>query len=277
VIVTNSQSHILQQISARFSALWRYRGFVFSMVKREFRGRYLGSLLGSMWSILNPMAMIFIYTVIFSQVMRARLVASNDTWAYGVFLCSGLLTWNYFSEVLLRCQTMFIEQAGLLKKVNFPRITLPVIILFSSTINFIIIFGIFLVFLIVTGRFPGLSLFGLLPLLLIQQTFALGLGALRGTMNVFFRDIGHLVGIAVQFWFWLTPIIYPVSILPERIQQLIMLNPMTRVVISYQQILLYNQWPEWDKLQIHAACALLIIGIGFVVFQRLSGELVDEL
>jgi lipopolysaccharide transport system permease protein len=247
------------------------------MVKREFRGRYLGSLLGSLWSILNPMAMIFIYTVIFSQVMRARLVASNDTWAYSVFLCSGLLTWNYFSELLLRCQTMFIEQASLLKKVNFPRITLPAIILFSSTINFIIIFGIFLIFLLVTGRSPGLSLFGLLPLLLIQQTFALGFGALLGTMNVFFRDIGHLVGIAVQFWFWLTPIIYPVTILPERIQQLIMLNPMTKIVISYQQILLYNQWPDWEKLQLHIAGALLILGVGFVVFQRLSGELVDEL
>jgi lipopolysaccharide transport system permease protein len=275
--IPNSQSQGPNMISARFSALWQYRSFVFSMVKREFRGRYLGSLLGSLWSILNPIAMIFIYTVIFSQVMRARLVSSNDTWAYGVFLCSGLLTWNYFSELLLRCQTMFIEQAGLLKKVNFPRITLPVIILFSSTINFVIIFGIFLLFLLVTGRFPGLSLFGILPLLLIQQTFALGLGALLGTMNVFFRDIGHLVGIAVQFWFWLTPIIYPITILPERIQQLIMLNPMTQVVMSYQQILLYNRWPNWENLQIHIVGALLILGIGFSVFQRLSGELVDEL
>ena len=267
----------MRSISDRFSALWRYRGFVLSMVKREFRGRYLGSLLGSLWSILSPMAMVFIYTVIFSQVMRAKLVASNDTWAYGVFLCSGLLTWNYFSESLLRCQTMFIEQASLLKKINFPRITLPVIILFSSTINFLIIFGIFLIFLLVTGRFPGVSLFGLLPLLLIQQTFALGLGALLGTMNVFFRDVGHLVGIAVQFWFWLTPIIYPVAILPERIQQLIMLNPMAQVVMSYQQILLYNQWPDWGQLKIHTIGALLMLGLGFTIFQRLSGELVDEL
>ena len=268
---------MMRQLSAHVSALWRYRAFILSMVKREFRGRYLGSLFGSVWSILNPLAMIFIYTVIFSKVMRARLVASNDTWAYGVFLCSGLLTWNYFSEVLLRCQTMFIEQAGLLKKVHFPRIALPVIILFSSTLNFIIIFGIFLIFLLITGRFPGLSLMGLLPLILIQQTFALGLGSLLGTMNVFFRDIGHFVGIIVQFWFWLTPIIYPMTILPEQIQRMIMLNPMTQLVISYQQILLYNQWPDWGKLQFHLAGALLILAAGFVVFQRLSGELVDEL
>ena len=235
---TNTGSKILEPISLRFSALWRYRGFVTSMVKREFRVRYLGSLLGSIWSILNPLAMIFIYTVIFSKVMRARLAVSDDAWAYGVFLCSGLLTWNYFTELLLRCQTIFIEQANLLKKVNFPRITLPVIILFSSTINFLIIFCIFLFFLLVTGRFPSWSLIGLIPLLLTQQAFALGFGTLLGTMNVFFRDVGHLVGIVVQFWFWLTPIIYPVAILPDKIKQFIMLNPMTGIITSYQQILL---------------------------------------
>ena len=192
---TNNSARILLPLKVRIMALWRYRDFVLSMVKREFRVRYLGSLLGSIWSILNPVAMIFIYTVIFSKIMRARLAVTDDAWAYGVFLCSGLLTWNYFSELLLRCQTIFIEQANLLKKVNFPRITLPMIMLLSSTVNFVLIFCIFLLFLFFTGRSPGWSLFGIIPLLLTQQAFALGLGTLLGTLNVFFRDIGHLVGI----------------------------------------------------------------------------------
>jgi lipopolysaccharide transport system permease protein len=114
-------------------------------------------------------------------------------------------------------------------------------------------------------------------LLLTQQAFALGLGTLLGTMNVFFRDVGHLVGIVVQFWFWLTPIIYPVAILPDKIKQFIMLNPMTGIITSYQQILLYNQWPAWENLQFQFFGAALMLAIGFVVFQRLSGELVDEL
>ena len=142
---------------SRFAALLKYRSFVFSMVKREFRGRYLRSLFGSIWSVLNPVAMIFIYTIIFSKIMRARLSGANDTMAYGVFLCSGLLTWGFFSELLSRCLTIFIESGNLLKKVRFPRITLPAILLMSCTLNFLIIFGIFVVFLLLTGRFPGLS------------------------------------------------------------------------------------------------------------------------
>ena len=130
-------------------ALWRYRAFVFTMVWREFRGRYLGSLMGSIWAILNPLAMIVVYTLIFSKIMRARLIGMDDTMAYGMFLCAGLLTWGFFSELLGRCQTIFIEQANLLKKLSFPKITLPFILLFSSAINFTIIFGLFLIFLLV--------------------------------------------------------------------------------------------------------------------------------
>jgi len=263
--------------TTRASALWRYRGFVFSMVGREFRIRYLGSLLGSIWSILNPMAMIFIYTIIFSKLMRARLPGVDDTMAYGVYLCAGLITWNFFSESLSRCQLIFIEQANLLKKVRFPRITLPSVLLLSCALNFAIIFGIFLIFLAVTGRFPGLSILGFIPMLLIQQGLAMGIGLFLGTLNVFFRDIGHFIGIVLQFWFWLTPIIYPITILPERIRTLIQFNPMTQIIASYQQIVLHNSWPAWDKLQFHILGAIVALIAGSLIFIKLSGEIVDEL
>jgi lipopolysaccharide transport system permease protein len=264
-------------IKSLVPALWRYRGFVLSMVAREFRGRYLNSLLGSVWSVLNPLAMVFIYTIIFSKIMRARLVGTDDSMAYGVFLCAGLLTWGYFAELLSRCQTVFIEQGNLMKKVNFPRITLPVILLLSSTVNFAIIFSIFIFFLVIIGRFPGWSIFGFLPLLILQQSIALGLGILLGTMNVFFRDIGHLIGIALQFWFWLTPVIYPVTILPERARQIVALNPMTNIVGSYQQIILYGKWPMWQDLVFQLILAICALFFGLLTFRRLSGDLVDEL
>jgi len=273
----NATIQFWKPLVPRLLALWRYKGFVFTMVWREFWGRYLGSLLGSIWSILNPMAMIFIYTVIFSKIMRARLSGVEDTMAYGMFLCAGLLTWGFFSELLGRCPNIFIEQANLLKKVSFPRITLPVILLFSSAVNFVIIFGIFLLFLIITGRFPGWAILAFLPLLLIQQTFAVGLGMLLGTLNVFFRDVGQFVSIVLQFWFWLTPIVYPVTILPERIRSVIELNPMTRLVASYQQIILHGHWPHWAQLQFHTIGALITLILGFIVFHKLSGEIVDEL
>lgn len=272
------EMNFVNRIYARLMALWRYRGFVLGMVGREFRARYLGSLLGIFWAVLNPLAMIFVYTVIFSNVMGARLAgATNDTMAYGIFLCAGLLSWNFFAELLGRCQNIFIEQANLLKKLNFPRITLPVILFLSTGINFIIIFGIFIVFLTLSGRFPGWNLLFFIPLLLIQQGFALGLGMLLGTLNVFFRDIGQAVGIILQFWFWFTPIIYPVSILPESIRELIYLNPMTQLTIGYQQIILKNTPPVWALLKFHFLGTILMLLIGLIVFTRLSDDIVDEL
>jgi len=264
-------------LALRLLALWRYKGFVFTMVWREFWGRYLGSLFGSIWSVLNPMAMIFIYTVIFSKIMRARLPGVDDTMGYGIFLCAGLLTWGFFSELLGRCPNIFVEQANLLKKVNFPRITLPVILLSSSAVNFAIIFTIFISFLLISGRFPGWAILAFLPLLLIQQAFALGIGMLLGTLNVFFRDVGQFLGIVLQFWFWLTPIVYPVTILPERARSVIELNPMTQLVAAYQQIILHGCWPHWAQFRFHAIGALTVLTVGFLVFRRLSGEVVDEL
>src|SRR6185369_12549947 len=119
-------------------AVWQYRGFVSGMVAREIQARYLQSLFGSAWALLNPAAMIAIYTVIFAQVMQARLPGLDDRFAYSIYLCAGILPWMYLTEVLTRSLTVFIDNAALLKKVSFPRITLPVILLLGSTVNFVI-------------------------------------------------------------------------------------------------------------------------------------------
>lgn len=261
----------------RLLALWQYRGFVVSMVAREFRSRYLGSLLGSIWSVLNPLAMIFIYTVIFSRIMRAKLPGIDDSMAYGMYICAGLLPWTYFIESLGRFPNIFVDQASLIKKVNFPRITLPVIALCSSTISFLIIFSVFLGFLGVTGRFPGWVIVAFIPLLVIQQLFVVGLGILLGSINVFFRDVGQFLNIILQFWFWFTPIVYPITILPERVKALVEFNPLVALIAAYQNIIIYHQWPEWSSFRLHLVGAVLVLWCGFMVFNRLSGEMVDEL
>ena len=261
----------------RLRALWQYRGFVISMVAREFNSRYLGSLLGSLWAVLNPLAMIFIYTVIFSRIMRAKLPGIEDSMAYGMYICAGLLPWTYYIELLGRFPNIFLDQASLIKKVNFPRITLPVIALLSSTINFVIIFSVFLAFLALTGRFPGWVILGFIPLLIIQQLFVVGFGILLGSINVFFRDVGQFLNVILQFWFWFTPIVYPMPILPEKVRLLLYLNPLVPLVQAYQNIILYHQWPEWSHFLPHAVGAGLALVGGFMVFSRLSGEMVDEL
>ena len=277
IIYTDISFHIFEPIKVRVVAIWRYKDFIRGMVWREFRGRYRGSLLGSIWAILHPMALIFIYTIVFSKVMGARIKGVEDTMAYGIFLCGGLLAWSYFTELLGRCPNIFIDQANLLKKVSFPRSTLPVALFLSTTINFIIIFTIFLIFLVITGRFPGWSILGFIPLLLIQQSFTLGIGMSMAVFNIFFRDIGHIVNIALQFWFWMTPIVYPISILPDRLRALIELNPLTHFITAYQQIVLNNQWPQLLLFKYHLIGAIATLIIGFLLFRRLSGDIVDEL
>lgn len=257
--------------------LWRYRSFVASMVRREFQARYMGSALGTVWSVLNPLAMIFIYTVIFGQVMRAKLPGVDDGTSYGIFLCAGLLPWNLFVETLQRCTSVFVDQGNLLKKMAFPRTSLPLIVLLSALVNFAIIFALLLVVLLVLGRFPGWSLLGFLPLLAVQQAIAIGFGVALGVFNVFFRDAGHVVGILLQFWFWFTPIVYPLAIVGDRLQLLLALNPMTALVAGYQGILLRGEGPSWLFLLPHLVLAITALVIGRRVFRRLSGEMTDAL
>jgi len=247
------------------------------MVAREFRSRYMGSLLGSIWSILNPLALIFIYTVIFSRVMRAKLPGIDDTMAYGLFVCAGLLPWLYFVELLSRFPNIFIEQAALLKKVSFPRITLPVIALCSATINFLIIISLFLAFLFITGRFPGWVVLGYIPLLILQQMFVVGLGVMLASVNVFFRDIGQFINVVIQFWFWFTPIVYVITMVPEEAQRILPFNPMTSLIQAYQGIILYGAWPDFMHFKLHFLGAVIALVGGFFVFHKLADEMVDEL
>jgi len=265
------------KLGGRLKALWAYRGFVLGMVARDFQGRYLGSALGASWAVLNPLAQILIYTVVFSQVMRARLPNISDTLAYSVYLCAGVLTWNYFVEVLLRSQAVFLEQANMLKKVSFPRVTLPSYVFLSASLNFAIIWGVFLAFLFVSGRWPGWVLVALLPLLLIQQVFAVGLGLVLGVTNVFFRDVAQAVGVGLQFWFWLTPIVYPLSAVPEVVRRLMAWNPLYPLIASYQRIIVEHEWPVWSRLWLVCGVALMVAALSETMFRHLSGPMVDEL
>jgi lipopolysaccharide transport system permease protein len=138
-------------LQGRLSALWTYRSFVLGMVAHDFTGRYLGSAVGRVWAVVNPLAQILIYTLVFSQVMQARRPGVPDALGYGLYLCAGLLTWNYFVEVLFRTQTMFLEQANPLTKVSFPRVTLPSFVFLSATVNFAIVWDLFLAFLLVAS------------------------------------------------------------------------------------------------------------------------------
>ncbi len=262
---------------ALFQSVWSYRGFILGSVKREFQARYRNSLLGAAWTILNPLAMIVVYTVIFSQLMKARMPGATGPFAYSIYLCAGTLTWGFFSEIVTRAQGVFIDNANLLKKISFPRLCLPVIILCSACVNFCIVFGLFTLFLIVSGNFPGVVFLALLPVLGVMMLFAIGLGITLGVLNVFFRDVGQFFGILLQFWFWFTPIVYVSTILPARLRPLLELNPMSGVIGACQSILVQGQWPDWTSLALVTGLAVFLCFIGLNLFRKHAGEMVDEL
>lgn len=256
---------------------YRFRGFIVGSVKREFATRYRNSMLGASWLILQPLALILVYTIVFASVMRARMPGVNTTFGYSIFLCSGILTWGLFSEIVNRSQNMFLENATLLKKVSFPRISLPIIVVLSSCLSFSIIFGLFTLFLILSGNFPGWSYLCLVPVLATQIVFAIGLGINIGVLNVFFRDVGQLFTIALQFWFWVTPVVYPLVTLPTWAQKVVMYNPMAILIIAYQTILVHGELPDWYGIATVGVFGALLCAFGLRLFRLHAGEMVDEL
>lgn len=265
------------QMASAHTELWRYRGFILSSVKREFKSRYMNSLFGALWAFVGPLAMILIYTLIFSQLMRTKIAGLDSVYGYSMFLCAGMLTWGFFSETLTRSINVFVENANLIKKINFPKACLPLIVFLNSAISFAIIFTVFLVALLFIGAFPGFKLVAILPLLTIQTTMALGLGIAFGVINVFFRDVGHIFNIGMQFLFWGTPIVYPLNVLPEFFQSLVRLNPLTTLMVGYQDVIVKDAWPYWLGLWWPATCALVFSLLAMALYRRLATEIVDEL
>ncbi|MBJ9939189.1 ABC transporter permease [Burkholderia multivorans] len=258
-------------------ALWAYRGFILGSVKREFQSKYRNSLLGAAWTVLNPLAMIVVYTVIFSRVMHARLPGVESSFAYSIHLCAGVLPWAMFVEVVSRAQSAFIDNANLLKKLSFPRLCLPVIVVVNALVNFGIVFGLFTVFLLITGNFPGMHYVAIFPVLTVMTLFAIGLGVTLGVLNVFFRDVGQFFNIVLNFWFWLTPIVYSVDILPDAVKDGMRFNPMAPLIEAYQIILVQHVWPDWQALWLPAVLGVVLCLVGLGLFRKHAGEMVDEL
>ncbi len=259
-------------------ALWAYRSFVWSSVLREFNARYRESLLGAFWSVASPLTMIAIYTVIFGQLMRANLAGHENTpFAFSIYLCAGVITWGLFAEMLGRLNNVFLEHGNLLKKTNFPRICLPAIVTASALLNFAIVFALYLAFLVLIDHWPGAALLALVPLLVLQMLFTLGLGIFLGTLNVFFRDVAQLTGVVLQFWFWLTPIVYSLTALPEKAQALLKYNPLQPLLVAYQGIFLDKAWPQWSTLWPLALLTVFFLLLSAWFFVRRVGEMVDEL
>lgn len=258
-------------------SLWQYRYFVLSSIRGELKGRFARSYLGGLWFILHPLAQSLIFSVVLAEVMQARIPDMDNSAAYPIYLLSGMAAWGLFAEILNRSMTIFIEQAPALKKIAFPRICLPVIVWGGAIINHLLLLLAIAIIFVFFGHYPGIAWIYLPIGIALISALAFGLGVFLGILNVFARDVGQVMMVVMQLWFWLTPIVYVKNVAPESIHAYIDLNPMTGLVTIYQDALLLNQAPEIGSLIPALIVAGMAVTASFVLFRRASPELVDAL
>jgi len=257
--------------------LYLYRGFIVQSVRNELISRFSRSKLGGLWIILNPLSQVLIYALILSNVLRAKLPGIDSQYAYAIYLMAGLLGWTLFNEIVSRCLNIFIEHGNLMKKMSFPRVTLPAIAIGSCVINNLFLFISMLGIFALLGHQFNMAMLWLVPLTLVVIVFSLGIGLILGVMNVFLRDIGQVIPIILQMLFWFTPIVYPVTIIPEAYRHWLYLNPIYPIIEAYQQILVYGNSPQWGGVLIILGVGVILSIVGLFIFRRSSAEMVDAL
>jgi lipopolysaccharide transport system permease protein len=260
-----------------FLAVWRYRYFILSSIKNDLRSRFARSKLGALWMILQPLAQVAIYALVLSEVLATKLPGMTTAYAYPIYLMAGMVAWALFSELMLRSLTMFVENANIMKKIMFPRVCLPIITLGSALVNnFLLLLATVGIFALL-GHWPNANMLWLPVLLAVTSVLGMGLGLILGIMNVFVRDVAQVVGVVLQLWFWLTPVVYMASVIPSRYQVYFRSNPMYHVVTAYQDVMLYGRAPALGNLAIIATVSLVLLGLSLILFRRAAPEMVDVL
>ena len=258
--------------------LWelpRRADLIFSFARRDLLGRYKGSALGIAWAVLTPVVMIAIFTFIFAGIFGARFGASQSHWDYALYLFCGLLPWTMFQESVQQSSNTIVTHANLVKRVVFPLETLPAAQVFAALGNQL--FATIALLIAILAVRQNLQLTALwLPLLLIPQLlFALGAAWLIASLGVFLRDIAQGITLLLMAWMYLTPIIYPESIIPERFRWFIGINPFTSLVRSYRRVFLDGLAPDWRGLLYFSAVALVVFVFGYWWFARTRKNFAD--
>jgi lipopolysaccharide transport system permease protein len=247
------------------------------MALTDLRGRYVGSSLGVFWSVIHPLVMILIYTLVFAKVMGARMAGSSNPYGYGLYLCAALLPWIAFQEVVLRCTTLFPDNANLVRKVAFPKSILYGFVTLSGAINLGLALSIFLIALVVTGQPLHATLLLWLPLIVLQLLFGLGVGILASVLHVFVRDTAQVMTVLFQVLFWATPIVYVEDALPAWLQALERFNPMSVFANAHRAVVLYGTAPGLRGTLALTALTAVTLGLGVAVYRRFRADVLDEL
>ena len=246
----------------RLALFWRYRDLVVNVVRRDLQVRYKGSTLGFAWSLAHPLVMAAVYTLAFRYVIRVGIPN------FPLFLLAGLMPWMFLSSSLNIATASIVDNGALVRKVAFPRALLPLSAVASQFVQFVTMYGVIVPVALALGVGVSWAWLALLPMMALQLLFVAGLGLGLSTAYVYFRDTRHLVEVFLQVWFWLTPIVYAPSFVPERFRGFLRLNPMTPFVTSYQTIVLEHRLPPSSDLLLSLVLAVFVVLAGLQVFAR---------
>lgn len=258
-------------LSDQLQDLFAHRDLLSLLVRKELKVKYRGTMLGMLWSLLNPLLLMVVYTAVFSVI--ARFPTPN----YPIFLLAALLPWTAFAASLSASVRSVVGHGSLVRRVKFPVAVLPTSMVVANMVNLLPGFAILLVFALFFRQPLGLPLLSLPLLVVLQLMFTLGVALVLSALNVYFRDLEYLVGVALMVWFFGTPVLYPLSAFAgKRVGVLIQLNPMTWLVDCYQRIWHANAWPTWDHLAAFTAVSLVALLAGVFVFGRASRRFAEE-
>lgn len=230
--------HSLKMLLHFLHLLWRNNYMIRSMVIRDMKARYMGSLMGFFWSVIHPLTQILLYFFVFSVVFKVRPGPQYGGASFAPWMIAGLLPWMFFAEVVNRAPSAAVDQANLVKKMVFPSEIFPIVNLSAAVVNHLIAVTLFMGFLLLSGFGMSVKILWMIPYLLTAGIFALGISWMLSSVNVFLRDVGQITGVVINIWFFLTPIFYPPSLIPKQLQGLFGLNPMLHVVDGYRMAVL---------------------------------------
>lgn len=252
---------------------WQRRDLLWHMTVRHLRGQYKQSVLGYAWAFVNPLSQMLIMTFVFSTILRFK---SEDI-PYPLFLFVGLIPWMFFSNALTSATESVVGAAGLVTKVYFPREVLPTAAVFTKLVD--LGFGLLILAGLMTyyGKLPELTSWWLPILFVVHTIFVLGLSYPLAALNLFFHDVRFLVGVALTLWFYLTPVLYPVDVVPERYRILYDLNPNSLFIQAYRRVLLHGESPGIEKVLLGLVIAVATFLIGYYLFKKMEPTFADRI
>lgn len=260
--------------------LYKYRVLIQNLVSRELKARYRGTVLGFLWSFVNPFLLMVIYSIVFGLIIGPRDPAfENNPWFYALFLFCGVLPWTWFAASSIESANVLMVQGNLIKKVMFPVEVLPIVVVITNFVHFVLGLPILLIFIPILGKEYTFYLLFLPLVIVVQFVYSLGFSFLVSSLTVHFRDIKDILTNLLTFWFFATPIIYTDTLLEEKpkILRLWMdLNPMTHIMRGYQNSLYFGEMIRWKKLGVTFLVSVVFLFIGYYVFDKLRDSFPEE-